>query len=393
MKKSCLLSILLLILGMSARAQESVSVGEVLVPQGHLALLEVQFQFNENHDYVSYQFTVNLPDGISLVNDAYNKPVVVLGDGQPSALYTLDLNATTHNVTCYSNPATLIAANKGVLVRIPVKADANLAVGTELNGSLTGVEFAHANAVSAPFGDANFTIRVTDEIVLDENSPLAPEDVKNVKVRVKRTINANEWSTLCLPFDLTEEQFKDIFGDDVQLAYFVSYDVDKEGDDVLGITVNFEEDDLSQDFTANYPYIIRTTKNITEFTITTSIKTNNVLEVYKSGKKTLGQFIGTYEAGTLVPDQSLFLNGNKFWYSVGNTKIKAFRAYFTFVDVLSSLNGAAVKLYVGNDETGIDEMENVKCKMDNAIYDLSGRHVNKAIKGIYIVNGKKIVVK
>ena len=162
---------------------------------------------------------------------------------------------------------------------------------------------------------------------------------------------------------------------------------------MLGITVNFEEDDLSQDFTANYPYIIRTTKNITEFTLTTSIKTNNVLEVYKSGKKTLGQFIGTYEAGTLVPDQSLFLNGNKVWYSVGNTKIKAFRAYFTFVDVLSSLNGAAVKLYVGNDETGIDEMENVKCKMDNAIYDLSGRHVNKAIKGIYIVNGKKIVVK
>ena len=49
------------------------------------------------------------------------------------------------------------------------------------------------------------------------------------------------------------------------------------------------------------------------------------------------------------------------------------------------------------------EMSNVKCKMDNGIYDLSGRRIvdnsnskmqnSKLKKGIYIVNGKKVLVR
>lgn len=40
---------------------------------------------------------------------------------------------------------------------------------------------------------------------------------------------------------------------------------------------------------------------------------------------------------------------------------------------------------------GIEKIENGKSKMENEIFDLSGRRVNKAQKGVYIVNGKKIV--
>ena len=47
---------------------------------------------------------------------------------------------------------------------------------------------------------------------------------------------------------MTEEQTKEIFGNDVQLACFTGYDVEKEGGDVLSITINFDEDDLSEGF-------------------------------------------------------------------------------------------------------------------------------------------------
>ena len=46
------------------------------------------------------------------------------------------------------------------------------------------------------------------------------------------------------------------------------------------------------------------------------------------------------------------------------------------------------------DETGIAEtMTDEVLKADGAIYDLSGRRVEKLQKGIYIVNGKKVVNK
>ena len=42
--------------------------------------------------------------------------------------------------------------------------------------------------------------------------------------------------------------------------------------------------------------------------------------------------------------------------------------------------------------TGIEDIENSTKPAENAIYDLAGRKVQKAPKGIYIINGKKVAV-
>ena len=400
MKKICLLSALLL-LGLPAVAQESISVDEVLVPKGHQGLIPVKFHFNEGHEYVSYQFKVNLPEGISYVKDEYGKSTIFLGDGQPAALYTLDLS---QYVTCYSNPSTIIGGNDGVLVYIPVEVSDELTVGSELTASLTDIAFGSIDAVSHSFPNSSFTIKITDEIILDENSPVAPQDAAKVKVRVKRTIKANQWSTLCLPFDMTVAQLKAVFGADVELAEFSDYETVTDGSDVTSLTVNFVDADLTDGFYGNWPYLIKTSKDITEFSIDGVSIVNDVASAVaeydngKSGKqrKVFGKFIGTYEAGTIVPDKSLFLSDNKFWYSVGNTKIKAFRAYFTFNDVLSSLNGAGVKMFFGDAETRVND---IKGDEDESVYDLGGRKLadSKADahirRGVYIVNGQKVIIK
>lgn len=399
MKKISLLSAFLLLLGLTATAQEKFFVDEVLVPQGRQGMMEIKFQFNEGHDYVSYQAKVNLPEGISFVLDDYDLPTVFLGDGQPSALFTLALHPTGHFVTCYSNPSTPIAANTGVLVRIPVKADESLAVGTVLNGTLTNVECSHIDAIAAPMDNVSFTVKVTDEIVLDEDSPIEPESTNGAacNVRVKRTIKAGEWSTLCLPFDMTEGEFKSIFGNDVQVAYYTGYGTEKEGTDVTGITINFDEDDLSEGFAGNYPYLIKTSKDVTEFTTTATIEPDDAMESITTGKganRKTGKFIGTYQAGTVVPANSLFLSGNKFWYSAGKTKMKAFRAYFTLDDVLAEATQASARimLNIDGETTGINENDNEN-ENDGSVYDLLGRRVeNPAKKGLYIRKGKKEVV-
>ncbi|MBR7031623.1 MAG: hypothetical protein IKI06_10385 [Prevotella sp.] len=49
----------------------------------------------------------------------------------------------------------------------------------------------------------------------------------------------------------------------------------------------------------------------------------------------------------------------------------------------------------GNTPTGIDEMEDVRGKMSDVWYDLSGRRLSAkpAQKGIYIIDGTKVVIK
>jgi hypothetical protein len=55
-------------------------------------------------------------------------------------------------------------------------------------------------------------------------------------------------------------------------------------------------------------------------------------------------------------------------------------------------NETIICTYILNDPTGIDEVkgENGEVK---AIYDLQGRKVAEPVKGIYIIDGKKVLVK
>ena len=107
-----------------------------------------------------------------------------------------------------------------------------------------------------------------------------------------------------------------------------------------------------------------------------------------------GYFIGTYVANTTVPNETLFLNGNQFWYSKGDTKMKAFRAYFDFYDVLSSVGNASAPVFISfdNDITGIKNIQ--RTAEDGKCYNLNGQRVVSLKKGdIYINNGKKVIVK
>lgn len=63
--------------------------------------------------------------------------------------------------------------------------------------------------------------------------------------------------------------------------------------------------------------------------------------------------------------------------------------------VYLSNSGSAVKktLNFGEQTTGIQDIENVEAQKDGKIYDLSGREVTRPIKGVYIRNGQKFIVK
>lgn len=251
------------------------------------------------------------------------------------------------------------------------------------------------------------TITVTDRITLDENATEAPAAAEGVNVKVLRTINANEWSTICLPFAMTKAQVADAFGDNVELADFTGIvtKLDTDLETVIGITVNFESVGEALDysyFEANHPYIIKVQNAVSEIladNVNIAAEEASVdCDEFVVGKgKTAtyfyNSFIGNYVAGTEVPENTLFLNGGKFYYSKGKNTIKAFRGYFDFYDVLTEVEGA-VKAFISIDGVadGVVELQN-NVKANGAIFNLAGQRVSKAQKGIFIQNGKKTVIK
>lgn len=252
--------------------------------------------------------------------------------------------------------------------------------------------------------DASFTLSVVDvhTIVLDETSPSVPTASNGtVNVLVKRAVNAESWSTIVLPFDMTAAQVTSAFGTGVQLADFTGVEniYDNE-DNVVGITVNFSSGVTAIE--ANHPYVIKVSSDITEFTVEGVTVEPDEDEAYiefdngKTGGRRVvySGFYGTYHAGTVLDKFSVFLNNNKFYYSDGTVTMKGYRAYFEFLDVLTAFeNDYPVKMFIDGVTTDMKMIDNEQGSADY-IFDLSGRRVLKPEKQrLYIINGKKAVVK
>ena len=392
--------VLILSMFLAARSMmaEGLSVDAVALPQGLQTELTIRYRFDEADVYSGYQFTMILPEGVSLVS--YTEGDCYQESHQVTHNYVTETNED--NFACLSIASDPLTGTDGVLLKVVVESDGSAEVGDILHGTIQGIVFGTVKAVSVPFSDVAFDIEITEPlIVLDENSetlPLATDG--EVSIKVKRTIKAGEWSTICLPFSMTAEQTYEVFGEDVQLMTFGGYTTN---DDLTSITISLGDSYLSEvGFLANYPYIIRTTKeDITEFTVTSTIDLVGMggIAAVDNGKpvpakKEIGWFYGTLNSGTTIPANGLFLNSNKFYYSSGKTPIMGFRGYFVLKDVLSSVDNAAsaITLRIGEETTGLEALQK-GCVADGKVYDLQGRMIENPGKGIYIKNNKKIIIK
>lgn len=98
-----------------------------------------------------------------------------------------------------------------------------------------------------------------------------------------------------------------------------------------------------------------------------------------------GAWKGTLRAAT-VNGASYTLSGDKF-VRKSNASVSANQAYY-----VATLDAATLPIALENGgETGIDDVEGADGK--GVFYDLSGRRVAKPESGIYVLNGKKVLVK
>lgn len=342
--------------------------------------------------YTGYQYQMQFPaTGFTLTGET-----TTYSGWQNASLTVGNLVSGVTNASAYSSALKNIPTGDIEIGTVEFTVGTGVATG-EYDVTISNFNFLDGTNYY-PVADVTFKVKVVSvhTVELDELATTAPAAATGVNVKVKRTIKANEWSTICLPFAMTEAQVKAAFGDDVVLKDFNGYTTTEDNDEnIVAIEVKFKAVDPVV-IEANHPYVIKVSSAISEFTVNEvdiDPEDEPTVAAIKRTKKQWSELIGTYVANTTVGEDCLFLSGNKFWYSNGNTKMKGFRAYFDFYDVLSEVENASSRIGFNFDETtGIKEVHG-NTNVDGT-YDLQGRKVEEPTnKGLYIVNGHKVVIK
>ena len=401
MKKTVLTLLSFLAIQISAIAANTIEVKPVSVPQSGSAQLEVSL--SNDCEFTAFQFNLILPNGISVVEVVKSDRLPEQMDVRHSVKSTSSTGSNNQFLAFqYTNPQS-VSGNSGILLKVVISASDAIPVDSKFTGIISDIVLNAVDNTRVEVENSTFDIDVTAPadpwVTLDENSTTLPEASDGeTEIKVKRTIKANQWNTICFPFAMTAAQVYEAFGEDVQVAEFTEYE---STDDFASINVIFDEVYKFDRYglMANIPYIIKPTSNISEFMVTSVLEPDeeSAFTEYAVGrgsnKEVYGTYRGTLKAGGKVPANCLFLNGGKFWYSTGQSNIKAFRGYFEFVDGLASLETAAskVKMIFRDETTGIKDVI-VKTANDD-MYDLQGRRIVNPDKGVFIKNGKKVVIK
>lgn len=225
---------------------------------------------------------------------------------------------------------------------------------------------------------------VTSSNTLDEVAVNSFNAQNNVDVQLKRTLSPEHWNSFCVPFAISEDVIAEKFGAGTQVCTFGSMN---------GNVMNFA---YSTSIEAGTPYIVKPTQEV----VNPSFTGVNIEATAAKKVGADGYFMqGIYSAKTdLTTDgTNLFLgDGNKFYKPAGTTtaRMKGLRAFFI---VPQGTNLAALRANIDGATTAIDELTTVvEQPTDNRIYNLQGQFVGtsfEGLHGVYVQNGKKVLVK
>jgi hypothetical protein len=401
--------IALLAFGGTAFADE-LTVEDVILSKANVSGCNTALLIHLNTDakssVESVVFTIKLPDGVEFVTEGSGdelKAVSAFGPDYEGQVMGNFLADGSYKVATASD--TPLRGKTGLLLAFQIKPTnpSSLSDGENLgDGTISDITFTSQNGKTYP-SNRTFGVTVTNRIVLDENSPFElTKTTVNKNILVKRTLKKEKWSTICLPFAMTNDKLVAAFGDDVQVAEFTGCTYNEAN----GLTLNFSS--TTDDIDACVPFLIRVSKEMSKIEVN-SVKitkspdsSDNELD-YGGGDPGAGSMSGIFSL-TKMEESDLFIQDETFYYAVAGQTIKGFRAKFNFFDnegnpfLITNASSRGMFLVDGNpvdDATGISSKRNIS--ENKRVYSVTGRFMGENVdmkslpKGIYIVDGVKIV--
>lgn len=326
------------------------------------------------------------------------QPIIVLHEKSNANILVGDGMSDANGDTNYDDTGYMLISEGYVTYEFPVKAGKTyylFASRTKL--ALSGFCFDKdatydTNVTSVPLdGNANNT---------DSISKLEVGKQYNVTLN-NRTFRSGRWYSVVLPFSVSQKQMKDVFGKDVKVLHY---------SDVTGTDLNLFEH-FYQMIVGGTPVLVKPSVAVTNPVFNNvTLTSKKVVDIENTGFKCTGSWNNVD-----FPAYSYFIDAktNSF-YLYDPDKVKtdtqaphagAFRAW-----IISTLSNPAVAAQLTMHINGIEEQgettaiwnaisgNNDAEVASKGIYSLSGQKMNAADtsslpKGIYIVNGKKFIVK
>lgn len=216
----------------------------------------------------------------------------------------------------------------------------------------------------------------------DNSAVLEKNNGKEVNVMLKRTLVADSWNTLCLPFCMSNDAVQTVFGEGTVLKQMKEWNAAEN-------VIYFETADA---IVAGQPYIIKPVEAKESFLLQDQMVLNAV------NNATSGDisFCGIMSS-TQLSESDVFLgtDGELYLPNVAEENgdvLRGFRAYFKGINSIAN-----TKVNIEGVVSGIENINGATAYTNGKVYTLAGQYVANStkglMKGIYVVNGKKIVVR
>lgn len=362
-----------------------------------------------NNDPNAVVFDANVDKGVKTKSGTSDN--IVKADLYSTTLYGSNaaFNAKEGNAyRFYASSHMRISVTKGIITKIKIEGNdqdyplGNLKLRPEQPGKITSSSdnevIWEGSANSVRFSNnatkqarvSKITVTVMPHYTFDETVDNVIEAKENAYVTLKRTFyHDNAWNTLCLPFDVDANKVATAFA----------------GAEIREIDLSQCKDNTIQfvpatEIKAGVPYIIKWNENVAEaqtfektfegVTLVAEpkpVKVNNDITFTGFYKMTAASELGgTSSVAAIGAGSKLF--------TVGEGKMKGFRAAFV-LNPTAQLS--AFNVVIDGVANGIEDLVIDGVKANGRVYNLNGQYVGNSLNGLqpglYIQNGKKIVVK
>ena len=275
-------------------------------------------------------------------------------------------------------------------------------------------------------------------------------EYKNLMLYLHRTFNTEKWNTIILPVNLTHTQFNTLFGAEAKLARYMGvkndrlqflvqddkdkYDLKESGEDVyfkantpyLIWPIQQPAQTALYSYTPNYtgatpvtignddhkPYYVVNGVSLDVKNVSDNINKNYVAGVSHDGYSFCGTLLKNYSDNSVLNADFVHMKAGDYTFYDGNLRQfkkdygqKGLRCWFTPAESSNSDNTTPAKVSAfeingeGGSTTGVATIEIINEPVSNGyIYNIAGqkmdtKNLKELSRGIYIVNGKKYVVK
>lgn len=291
--------------------------------------------------------------------------------------------------------------------------------------------------VDEPADDCKQDLVFQETVNLSEKSQKKYKE--NLTMYFQRSFVGGSWNSLIMPVSLTKAQFAQAFGETAQLAQANNVYEANNGNLIIGFSLVDETDAQSPYLVANTPYIIKVAQDFVEkhviaeknplrtidagpltgqvYTVDNSLAAGGISYTYDDAKAnnpesvdflvdaaittkwgmTDLKFKGSYNNHqNLDAGNYIWNNGKLYHLTKTNHWMKGYRCWLD-PSWVNSENAKLLTFGFGDGETtGVDAPFADISTNNTKVYNLNGQRVDNMLgvqPGIYIVNGKKVVVK